>query len=167
MKRVLMAAALAATATGVASADVSKAELKKLITAGFGDDLIVAYVKANDGVERLSADDLIDLKRADATDALLVAVLGAKAEARAAAIALADRGGPDVIRPEVRTAGRHPGVIDLGGLPYWSPKYDSGYGGACAGYGGTGGGYGSGYGSGYGGSSCGSSGGFGGGRSCR
>ena len=55
-----------------AFADVDKEELKKLVRAGLSDDLIIGYVRQKGPLVRLSADDLLELKNAGLSDALLV-----------------------------------------------------------------------------------------------
>src|SRR5437588_668645 len=71
MKHPIMAAGIFFILVGTAIADVGKEELKKLAQAGVSDDLILSYVRSKGTVEKLSADDLIELKRAGLSDALL------------------------------------------------------------------------------------------------
>lgn len=59
------------------AAQVTKEDLKKLCAAGISDEVILSYVKANGPVSKLSADDVIDLKQAGASEKLLSVVLGA------------------------------------------------------------------------------------------
>lgn len=65
------------------AAQVSKEDLKKLCAAGISDEVILSYVKANGPVSRLSAEDVIELKQAGASEKLLSTVLGAPAAAPA------------------------------------------------------------------------------------
>ncbi len=80
MKRALLTLSIAAVAASSAFAGVTKEDLKKLISAGVSDDVITAFIKANGGVDPLSADDVVELKKAGASDKLLQAVLAPKAE---------------------------------------------------------------------------------------
>jgi hypothetical protein len=78
--------ALAALAS-TAFADVGKEDLKKLAQAGVSDDLILSYARAKGPVARLSADDVVELKRAGMGDSLLatlVAMSGASKPAEPA-----------------------------------------------------------------------------------
>lgn len=75
MKRTLLTLFVVLLAAGAAFAGVTKEDLKKLVSAGVTDDVILAFVQANGPVDSLSADDLIELKKAGASDKLLQAVL--------------------------------------------------------------------------------------------
>jgi hypothetical protein len=66
------------------AAQVSKEDLKKLCAAGISDEVILSYVKANGPVAKLSAEDVIELKQAGASEKLLSTVLNAPAPAPAA-----------------------------------------------------------------------------------
>lgn len=59
----LMAAPLAAYC--------SKEDVRRLVAAGISEDLITTFVRAHAPMERLSADDLADLKKTGASDRLL------------------------------------------------------------------------------------------------
>lgn len=72
-KTFALAGALLAALPLAAAADVSKEDLRKLVAAGLSDEVVLAYVKANGPVAKLSADDLIDLKKAGASDKILAA----------------------------------------------------------------------------------------------
>lgn len=65
------------------AAQVSKEDLKKLCAAGISDEVILSYVKANGPVAKLSAEDVIELKQAGASEKLLSTVLAAPAAAPA------------------------------------------------------------------------------------
>ena len=67
------------------AAQVTKEDLKKLTSAGISDEVIISYVKANGPVVKLSADDVIELKQAGASEKLLSVILGAPAPERQAA----------------------------------------------------------------------------------
>lgn len=58
-----------------AAAQVSKEDIKKLAAAGISDDVILSYVKANGPVAKLSAEDVIELKQAGASEKVLSVVL--------------------------------------------------------------------------------------------
>jgi hypothetical protein len=58
------------------SAQVSKEDIKKLAGAGISDDVILSYVKANGPMARLSAEDVIELKQAGASEKVLSVILG-------------------------------------------------------------------------------------------
>lgn len=53
------------------AADVTKDDLKKLTTAGVSEQVILAYIKTNGPVVKLSADDLVELKDAGLTAKVL------------------------------------------------------------------------------------------------
>lgn len=82
MKRAVLAVSMLAVAAGAAWAGVGKEEIKKLLKAGVGDDVILSYLKANGPVDKLSADDLIELKEAGASEKVLQAAVGGKGEDR-------------------------------------------------------------------------------------
>ena len=76
MKKYAMALTFLAALPLALAAQVTKEDLKKLAAAGISDDVIVSYIKANGGVARLSADDVIELKQAGATEKVLSVALG-------------------------------------------------------------------------------------------
>ncbi len=85
MKRAILTLSILAVAAGASFAGVTKEDLKKLVAAGVSDDVIAAFIRANGPVDPLSADDVVDLKKAGATDKLLQSVLApAQAPAPAA-----------------------------------------------------------------------------------
>jgi hypothetical protein len=65
------------------AAQVSKEDIRKLCSAGISDEVILSYVKANGPVSKLSAEDVIELKQAGASEKLLSVILGAPAAAPA------------------------------------------------------------------------------------
>jgi len=77
MKKIALAFTFLAALPLAVAAQVSKEDLKKLAAAGISDDVILSYVRANGGVARLSAEDVIELKQAGASEKLLSSVLGA------------------------------------------------------------------------------------------
>jgi len=76
MKKLSLALAFLAALPLAAAAQVTKEDLKKLAAAGISDDVILSYVRANGGVARLSADDVIELKTAGASEKVLAVALG-------------------------------------------------------------------------------------------
>lgn len=79
MKKLALAIAILAAAPLAASADVSKEDIKKLAAAGVGDEVILAFIRSNGPVARLSADDIVELKQAGAGERVLAAVAGGSA----------------------------------------------------------------------------------------
>jgi len=76
MKKMALAFTFLAVLPLAVAAQVSKEDLKKLAAAGISDDVILSYVRANGGVTRLSAEDVIELKQAGASEKLLSSILG-------------------------------------------------------------------------------------------
>jgi hypothetical protein len=68
-----------------AAAQVSKEDIKKLTAAGISDDVILSYVKANGPVAKLSAEDVIELKQAGASEKVLNVILSGPPAAQAPA----------------------------------------------------------------------------------
>jgi hypothetical protein len=118
MKTLAMTLALLAGLPLALAAQVSKEDIKKLCSAGISDEVILGYVKANGPVAKLSAEDVIELKQAGASEKLLSVILGAPAGAPAP-----ERGGEKqvVTRPATNTV-----VVDS---PYYTTPtsyyYDS------------------------------------------
>lgn len=56
------------------SPDVSKEDLKKLVAAGVSDDVIVAFIRSHRPVVALSAEDLVELRRANVSESVLAAM---------------------------------------------------------------------------------------------
>src|SRR5579863_5586240 len=86
MKTIALAVTFLASLPLALSAQVNKEEIKKLAAAGISDEVILSYVKANGGVGRMSAEDVVELKQSGASEKLLTALLGiTSAPARPAA----------------------------------------------------------------------------------
>lgn len=85
MKKFSLALTFLAALPLALAAQVTKEDLKKLAAAGISDDVILSYIKANGGVAKLSADDVIELRQAGATEKVLSAALGASPAASAPA----------------------------------------------------------------------------------
>lgn len=81
MKKLALAIAILAAAPLAASADVSKEDIKKLAAAGVGDEVILTYIRSNGPVARLTADDIVELKQAGASEKVLSALVGGTAGA--------------------------------------------------------------------------------------
>ena len=75
MKAIALTLAFLAGLSLAAAAQVTKEDIKKLTAAGISDDVILSYVKSNGGVARLSAEDVVDLKQAGASEKLLTSIL--------------------------------------------------------------------------------------------
>lgn len=56
-------------------ADVTKEDIRKLVENKIGDEVILAFLRANAPVRTLSSDDLIELKKLGASDKVLEAML--------------------------------------------------------------------------------------------
>jgi hypothetical protein len=76
MKKIAWTLTLLAGLPLALAAQVSKEDLKKLAAAGISDEVILSYVRANGGVAKLSAEDVIELKQAGASEKVLSVVLG-------------------------------------------------------------------------------------------
>ncbi|HLF93091.1 MAG TPA: hypothetical protein VJB14_06505 [Planctomycetota bacterium] len=76
MKKLALALGLLAAAPLAASADVTKDDIRKLAAAGVGDEVILAFIRSNGPVARLSADDIVELKQAGAGEKVLSALVG-------------------------------------------------------------------------------------------
>src|SRR6187399_484885 len=76
MKKLTWTLALMAALPLALSAQVSKEDLRKLAAAGISDEVILSYVKANGPVAKLSAEDVIELKQAGASEKVLAVALG-------------------------------------------------------------------------------------------
>ena len=61
--------------SGAASADVTKEDILKLTTARIGDGLILSYIQANAPAPVLSADDILELKKAGVSAVVLQTLL--------------------------------------------------------------------------------------------
>lgn len=72
--RTLIAALLMLCSALPAMADVTKEDVRKLVNAGISDKVIVQFVQTN-GPVRMSVDDLTDLKKIGASEAVLGALV--------------------------------------------------------------------------------------------
>jgi hypothetical protein len=76
MKKALIALGFLAALPLAAAAQTTKEDLKKLVAAGVGDDVILAFVRANGPAPKLSADDVAELKKAGASNQVLASLMG-------------------------------------------------------------------------------------------
>ena len=76
MKTTILALGIVLAPLAAAFGDVDKEELKKLCKAGLSDELILNYVRAKGPLATLSADDVVDLKKAGISDPLLASLIG-------------------------------------------------------------------------------------------
>ena len=84
MSKTILSLAFLAAAPLAAVAQASKDDIKKLAAAGVSEDVIVAYVRSN-GIPRLSADELIELKGAGVGEKVLTVLASPAAPAAAPA----------------------------------------------------------------------------------
>src|SRR5688572_5035306 len=75
MSRVIRTLAILLCLGSAALADVGKEELKKLSQAGLSDDFIVSYARSKAPLQRFSADDVVELKKAGLSDGLLTRLM--------------------------------------------------------------------------------------------
>jgi hypothetical protein len=76
MRKFALALSFLAALPLAVAAQVTKEDLKKLAAAGISDEVILSYIKANGGVAKLSAEDVVELKQAGASEKLLSVALG-------------------------------------------------------------------------------------------
>ncbi len=76
MRKIPLALAMLGALPLAAAADVSKEDIRKLAAAGISDNVILAYIRTHGPVQRLTADDLVELKQAGASDRVLEAAAG-------------------------------------------------------------------------------------------
>lgn len=75
MKKLALILFMTGLVPATAWAEVTKEQVKKLLAAGVSEDLVLAFIRQNGPVVRLSADDLVELKAAGAGDRVLSALL--------------------------------------------------------------------------------------------
>jgi hypothetical protein len=91
MRKFALAFAALAALPLAASADVSKEDIKKLVAAGVGEDVILTFIRANGPAHKLSADDVVELKQAGASERVLGAMMGASSAAPARRVETVER----------------------------------------------------------------------------
>ena len=75
MKSTALVIAFLAAFPLAATAGVTKDDIKKLAENGISDGVIIAYIKANGPAPKLSADDILELKKAGVSDKVLETAL--------------------------------------------------------------------------------------------
>jgi hypothetical protein len=75
MKSIILILGFLSALSGAVFADVDKEELKKLFQAGLSEDVILNYARSKGSVAKLSADDVVELKKAGLSDGLLASLL--------------------------------------------------------------------------------------------
>jgi hypothetical protein len=118
MKKFALAMAVLAAAPLAAAADVTKEDVKKLVAAGISEDVILSYIRNNGPVVKLSADDVVELKQAGASERVLAAMMGTAPAAPAAR--------PDVVERVVEKPVYVPQTTYVYSTPsYVYPTYSS------------------------------------------
>src|SRR5690242_15151539 len=84
----------------------------KMVKSGLGDDIIVTVVEGQPATFSITADDLIRLKQAGATDKVLAAMLRKAGAAAPAASAATTTAAPPATAPDA-PASKHTGIRDL------------------------------------------------------
>ena len=75
MKKFVLALAALAAFPLAAAADVTKEDIRKLVGAGVSDEVIVTFIRSNGPVQKMSSDDLIELKQSGASERVLGALI--------------------------------------------------------------------------------------------
>ena len=114
MKTLAMTLTFLAALPLALSAQVSKEDIKKLCAAGISDEVILSYVKANGPVAKLSAEDVIELKQAGASEKLLSVILG-------------NSSAPAAPAPERTTVVTRPATTYVSTPYYYTPSYSYDY----------------------------------------
>ena len=76
MKTYALAFAALAALPLAAAADVSKEDIRKLVGAGISDEVILTFIRSNGPVVKITADDVVELKQAGASDRVVSALMG-------------------------------------------------------------------------------------------
>lgn len=128
-------------------ADVSKEDIRKLVSAGISEDVVLLFIRANGPVERMTSDDLVQLRATGASDRVLSAVLGSAQAGPAPAVQLTPQAPPQDETPppvlpqttlaDYTTTDTSPYATYYSGLPYdyYAPAYSYYYSpwfGACS-----------------------------------
>jgi hypothetical protein len=75
MTKILLTLALTGLVPVSAWADVSKEEIKRLLSAGVSEDVVLTFIQQHGPVAPLQSDDLVELRQAGAGDRVLSALL--------------------------------------------------------------------------------------------
>ena len=92
------------------NAPLTKEQVIQMVKAGLTDDVIVARIKAQSGPINLSTDDLVALKSAGVSDAVIRALLAPGPKSNAAASSRAPASAPAVADPNDPAAPHDPGI---------------------------------------------------------
>jgi hypothetical protein len=122
MSKIMLTVGFAVAMPLLALANVTKEEIKKLVSAGISDEVILTYIRTHGPVVPLSADDLVDLKRAGAGDRLLAGLVGSPATPAAA-----QAPAPPVVAAPAAPAGSYTETVVAPSYAYVSPAYYAGY----------------------------------------
>ena len=98
---------------------MSMADVKALVKAGVGEDIIITQIQTSHSVFHLSANDIIDLRDAGVTDRVMNFMINTANAAPAAAAPVIDQAPPaPVAETVVVTPG--PGYVWVRGEYYWN-----------------------------------------------
>ncbi len=75
MKKLALVPMIVASLSLSAAADVTKEDITKLVKAGVSDNVVLSYIQKHGPVDKLSATDLIELKEAQVSEAVLKALM--------------------------------------------------------------------------------------------
>lgn len=75
MKKICWTASFVALCSAAAAAQVTQEEVRRFVEARLPDDVIVAFIRFHGAPARVSADDLVGLRSAGASDRVLAALL--------------------------------------------------------------------------------------------
>ena len=126
MKRCTLFLVLFLTIPLVASADVTKEDIRKLVSNNISDSVIVAFIRANQPVHQLTSDEIIELKNIGASDAVLEALVGTSTQPARTATANTNAPVQQVVQNRTVVVERQTPstVYYASGYPY---AYDSAY----------------------------------------
>ena len=111
--KILIALLLTLCSAIPAMADVTKEDVRKLVSAGISDNVIVQYVRTN-GPVRMTVDDLAELKKLGASDTVLSALVSGRQDQRPE---------PQPVQTTTVVVQESPVVYYW----YWGPYYYGGY----------------------------------------
>ena len=118
MKKIALAFLTAAALNLPAGADVTKQEILTLTKAGVSDDVIISYVRKNGPVAKLSAEDIVELKKANVSDPVMKVLLEPD---------VAKEVKPAPKKPTVRRFTSDPATIYLRRYPFYGARSYSTY----------------------------------------
>jgi hypothetical protein len=103
MVKLMMVAVILGLSPLAALADVTQDELQKLAAAGVSEKVILEFIKIHGPVQKLSAQDVVALRKAGATDKVLAAALASARVPVATATATASTPPPPPAAPPQNT----------------------------------------------------------------